>query len=272
MRVSFLASELDPAGTLMASILEELDPSLPGIELSLTLVDREVLYLESPKEAGLSEVDLVVVLSRHSGTPGYPIITTHAPGNFSEAKFGGRPGVLGVSAPLFMKAFLIEAAARARGTGYEVHQEPTHHGPTLDVPLAFVEVGCSPREWGDREAARIVVESSLAALSALPVMDAIPAAAFGGPHINRHFTEVQLRTRYAIGHVLRKHDSDGAPADSVRQAFSRVSGGPARVAIVDWKGLRGAVRARLVEMFEEMGVEVLRVRRVLRGEGPQAEV
>ncbi|RLG47561.1 MAG: hypothetical protein DRO06_02640, partial [Thermoproteota archaeon] len=146
------------------------------------------------------------------------------------------------------------------------------HGPTLDVPLAFVEVGCTPREWRDAEAARIVVESSLAALSAMSEIEAIPAAGFGGPHINRHFTEVQLRTRYAIGHILRKHDSEAAPAESVRQAFTRVLGGPARVAIVDWKGLRGAVRAALVGLFEEMGVEVLRVRRVLRGEGPQAEV
>ena len=268
-RVAFVASEVDLAANLMAEELIKVvgseEFSIGDAKAWISRPEQEVLYAESEGELGADGADLIVILSRHSGVPGRPIITTHVSGNFGDAPFGGDPHTLSVACPPFMKVFLQESERRAQEIGFDVGFEPTHHGPTLDTPLAFVEVGCSAEEWSNRNAAKVVVDSSLAALRRLISQGFAGftyAVGFGGPHINGYFTKIQLRSQeFAIGHVLRRHDSESASEEAVRLAFKR-NFGTTEVAIVDWKGLRGKERSRILGVLEEMGVRVMRARNI----------
>ena len=48
---------------------------------------------------------------------------------------------------------------------YEVSYEVTHHGPSLDVPAMFVELGSSENQWSDSKAAEAVAHSAMYAVA-----------------------------------------------------------------------------------------------------------
>ncbi len=271
-KVSLLYSLRDPAGRNMASEIgrrlgEQFNLGDKGIEL--ISFEREILYVKNCEELGVSDFDYIVVLSRHSGTHHRPIFTAHVPGNFGRARYGGESFKLGIAIPSLMKEYLIAASKRVGGTGYSVGFEPTHHGPTIDKPLAFLEIGCDEGAWNDPSGIKIAAESVIEALENWTTGKYIPAIAFGGPHVNDHFTRVEITTEYAIGHAARKLDAGWVDITMVKQAIER-NGEPPQVAIVDNKGLKGEDRERIESAIREIGLREIRVKRLLR-EGVEAE-
>ncbi len=45
------------------------------------------------------------------------------------------------------------------------HMKCTHHGPSLDVPTMFVELGSSETQWRDSKAAQAVAHSAMHAIA-----------------------------------------------------------------------------------------------------------
>ena len=234
-------------------------------EIFLRKVEGEALYAKEPKDLEGEGSDAIIVLSRHSGTPGGPIITTHVPGNFGPAIYGGEDRKISIAMPFFMKNFLRAVRSRAEGIGYPIALEPTHHGPSLDVPMAFVEVGSSEENWKDIRACKAVVLSVVEALSTRREQKFTPAIAIGGLHLNPKFTRLELTSEYAIGHFIRKLDTKYLDLDMLRKAINR-SVTKARVAILDWKGIKGEKRREIVELLENLNVRVIRTKNALRGE------
>ncbi len=269
-RIALAYSKRDPAGSGMARRIRDIageEFTLSDKKCELLELDREILYIREPPV----EFDYLIVLSRHSGTPDHPIFTAHVPGNFGRAKYGGDHFKLSVAIPSLMKEYLIAASRRAEGIGYWVGFEPTHHGPTLDLPTAFLEIGCDERAWNDEDGLRAASDSVLEAIESWRDGKFIPAVAFGGPHVNEHFTKVELFTEFAIGHAARKLDAEWVDEEMVRQAVTR-SSEPVGHAIIDNKGLRGEDRERIEEALRKLGVNIIRVRRVLRDETGAEEV
>ncbi|MGY0288099.1 MAG: D-aminoacyl-tRNA deacylase [Candidatus Methanodesulfokora washburnensis] len=256
-KIALAVSEEDKASVNIGRHVELL-LSEKEERIKLVRTNELHIYLKSHKELA-PWADAVIFLSRHSGSPGKPVITAHAPGNFANAEYGGEPGKLSIAFPYLMKLFLIEAEKNSAGSGYEVAMEPTHHGPSFDVPTAFVEIGSSEREWIDEKAGEIVAVSLLSALKKLDQSNFEVAVGLGGPHINHHFTEIQLRSKYAVGHILRNYDIDGASKSSVISAFER-SVPPARTAILDWKSLRSDHKSKIIPILEEIGVSIVKTK------------
>ncbi len=48
---------------------------------------------------------------------------------------------------------------------YEVSYECTHHGPSLNVPAMFVELGSSEKQWNDSRAAEAVAHAAMEAIA-----------------------------------------------------------------------------------------------------------
>jgi len=264
-RLALAYSKRDPAGSGMASEIKDMmgeEFSLSDKSCELIEVDREILYVN---ESYFEGFDYLAVLSRHSGTPNHPIFTAHVSGNFGRARYGGDHFKLSMAIPSLMKEYLISVSKRAEEIGYWVGFEPTHHGPTLDIPTAFLEIGCDERAWRDERGLKAAAESILEAIESWKEGKFVAAIAFGGPHINDHFTRVELFTKFAIGHAARKLDAEWVDGEMVRQAISR-NGEPTRVAIVDNKGLKGEDRERIEGALKDLGLEVIRVKKVLRDE------
>lgn len=206
------------------------------------------------------KVDAVIFASRHRSESGEPTLTVHWPGNTtSQADFGGNPKSLSFADPPRLRAALLalDEAHEARKLDYAVSLEATHHGPTeLGVPTLFVEIGSTEKEWNDLQAAGAVAEAIWkAATEPLPGKSAV---GFGGGHYCNKQSLAIRKDGYAFGHILSKYFFEEYDEGIVRMAFNRTMG-DCRTAVIDWKGVRGPDRARLLQTLNGLGIEVVRV-------------
>jgi D-aminoacyl-tRNA deacylase len=202
--------------------------------------------------------DLYVFLSRHSSKKGIPTLSVHTPGNLSEAKFGGKPNTVSVSPATALKNALKEMAklATQQNLDFEVSYECTHHGPSLDTPAMFVELGSSPEQWKDIKAAEIVSEAAVAALT--ENSDSPVALGIGGPHYNKKFTELALIDQWAFGHMIPKYTLDKIDLEMLRHCVERTFE-PVDSVVLDWKGIKSKHKFRIVSAVDELGLSLEKV-------------
>jgi D-aminoacyl-tRNA deacylase len=225
-------------------------------EIKLLFVNTEIVDTQFLSD--LFTPQLLVFLSRHSSVKGIPTLSVHTPGNLSEAKFGGKPRRVSISPAAAMKKSLLEMTRLRdeRGLDYEVSYECTHHGPSLDVPTMFVELGSSPEQWKDADAAVAVAHAAMAALSDGSSYSV--AVGIGGPHYNKKFTETALNTQRAFGHIIPKYALSEVDTEIVRQCVERTVE-TVGVAVLDWKGIKGADKPKVLAALEEIDVSSERV-------------
>ena len=252
---AILASARDPAGqNVIAKLLELFDfkrANIPNVreahvydDVLATTVDS-VLQLTSLPIAA----EEVIVASRHASESEKPTLTVHAPGEIEKRK-------LAVASPPTIKSAL-KSLARMRdefGLAYEVSLEATHHGPTkLDVPVTFVEVGSSQRQWQDEKAAEAAAYAIMEAATA-PI-EGRQAMGFGGPHYAPRHTDIVLRTDVCIGHIIPKYVY--VDEGLVRSAVERTRGG-VQLFVLDWKGLDASARVKIMKIATKIGATAVR--------------
>ncbi len=201
---------------------------------------------------------LLIFLSRHSSKSGKPTLSVHTPGNLGEAALGGLPRRVSVSPANAMRSALkaMKRAQEEMSLNYEVSYECTHHGPSLDIPTMFVELGSSPDQWKDLEAAEAVAEGALAAAANTEVCPAV--LGIGGPHYNGKFTAKALETETAFGHIVPKYAVREIDAEALRQCIDKTVERIQRI-ILDWKGISSNDKSRLLPLLDETGLEVEKI-------------
>lgn len=201
------------------------------------------------------ELDLVVFISRHSSESGTPTLSVHTPGNLGKAELGGLPRRVSISPANAMRNAL-RMMARLRSDmqlSYDVSYECTHHGPSLDVPTMFVELGSSAAQWNDPVGAEAVAQAAMEAVSAFGVSQAKAVLGIGGPHYNSKFTRIALENDLAFGHIIPKYAIEGIDIEIIRHCVDRTLE-KVDNAILDWKGIRGENKVSLVKMLTEIGL------------------
>ena len=100
--------------------------------------------------------DEVLFLSRHSAASGKPCLTVHPIGvldkSTSPLKYGGLSGYCPPPSPTFSAWLnLLDGIAELDGIpeGFSTSAEATHHGPVLNTPSLFIEVGSTELEWNN---------------------------------------------------------------------------------------------------------------------------
>ena len=202
---------------------------------------------------------LLVFLSRHSSASGTPTLSAHTPGNLTkEAKFGGIPEKISISPASAMKDALLEMAKLEEEIelDYKVSYECTHHGPSLDVPTMFTELGSSPKQWKDLKAAEVVAQAAMAAVSKRSKYRTV--LGIGGPHYNEKFTKIAITTKAAFGHIIPKYAIPHMDVQMIRQCVERTAE-TVESAILDWKGIRGADKGKLITTLEKIGLPIEKV-------------
>ena len=199
---------------------------------------------------------LVVFISRHSSQSGKPTLSVHTPGNFGDADLGGLPKVLSVSPALAMQ-IVLKAFMHYKETlnlDYEVSFECTHHGPSLNVPTMFVELGSCAEQWGDLKAAEAVGHSAMMAIANFTTFASSSAVlGIGGTHYNQRFTLMSLLGEAAFGHMIPKYAVHLVDAEMLRQCVERTFE-KVPLAILDWKGIRSEDKPNLRAALETVGL------------------
>jgi len=207
--------------------------------------------------------ELFVFASKHSSQAAVPSLTTHSIGNWGKAEFGGRDGIICRSPASLLKLFLQNLDAVAKSGSYtgQVVQEVTHHGPYLETPTAFIEVGSSEKEWSNLDYASMVADSLIGGLGDLALLEEngekhIPVIGLGGPHYASKFKDIMLDSQYAVGHICPKHSLGSLTPEMLRQALDACVP-QAKAVVLDWKGL-GEWKQKVVELLKSSDLEYFR--------------
>jgi len=239
-----VACEVDPASVNIRTALLGMtpwrevgrlgpSPVFEHGELTLLTLSEEHLYLDGvtallPQVSvlddhppgGIGRPEAVIYASRHRSAAGRKALTVHPIGNFAAADFGGRPGQLPPSAPALQSALLRALREAATGLPREVSFECTHHGPWLDTPACYIEVGSDESGWQDADAAAAVARAILTARQEpRPV-----AVGFGGGHYVPRFTDLAVKGRYDFGHMAASWALEAVGPRAVDMAMAATPG------------------------------------------------
>jgi len=227
-----------------------------GNAVKLVYIEQDSVNTQSV--AFPSSLSLLLFLSRHKSLSGTPTLSVHTPGNLGKADMGGLPRTVSISSANAMKEALKEmkAAQVKLGIEYEVSYECTHHGPSLNVPTMFVELGSSEKQWSDPEAAEAVARGALATASADTARSAV--LGIGGPHYNVKFTRKALETEIAFGHIVPKYAISELDSEILRQCVAKTVE-PVEKAVLDWKGITGADKAHLLGLLSTIDLKVEKI-------------
>jgi len=229
-------------------------------EVKLVFVKEEIIQTQFITD--YFKPQLIVFVSRHSSESGIPTLSVHTPGNLGDkADFGGIPRKVSVSPASAMKDCLTEMKRLKDELrlSYEVSYECTHHGPCLDVPAMFAELGSSLSQWKDLKAAEAVAQAVMHAISRHTKSSEYEAVlGIGGPHYNDKFTKYALGSKYAFGHIIPKYAVGQVDYSMVKQCIERCAE-KVEAIILDWKGIKSADKEPLMTILAKIKVPIQRV-------------
>jgi len=222
-------------------------------------LNEESVYAQNLPDF-FGNLELVVFISRHSSVSGTPTLSVHTPGNLGEAELGGLTRRVSVSPANAMRAVLktMMCLRVEMQLKYEVSYECTHHGPSLNVPTMFAELGSSPKQWNDLKAAEAVAHAAMKATSKLGESPAKAVLGIGGPHYSEKFTRIALESETAFGHMIPKYAVPYMNVEILRQCVEKTLE-KAEFVVLDWKGIKGEHKSKLVEMLEEIDIPFKKV-------------
>ena len=228
-------------------------------EVKLVTLNQESVYAQNLPDF-FSDLELVVFISRHSSESGTPTLSVHTPGNLGQAELGGLPRKVSFSPASAMQNALrkMKILTNELDLDYEVSYEGTHHGPSLNVPTMFVELGSSSTQWNDLRAAEVVAHAAMEAVSKFDDRTGRVVLGIGGLHYNAKFTQVALESDTAFGHMIPKYAIPEIDALIIKQCIERTLEKVDHV-VLDWKGIKGENKSFLVETLHELGMSFEKV-------------
>lgn len=263
MKLIVTSSE-DPASmNIRARLLEqpgwaergvfESHPVLVRGDFRMVQVDRihlEEDFVDDRVSASLNEpVEVVIFASRHRAESRIPTLTVHPIGNYSTADFGGEPGTLSKSAPQYMTSALRSLSINAKDLGFSVSFETTHHGPIVNSPAFYIEIGSYEELWERQDAAEAIAKTIHSIRDdGFPVIVCV-----GGGHYAPRFTEVALSRKVSIGHMAANYALDSLSPEMISQMSSK--SGSAKKVYFHKKGMPKPAYRTLRERFASCGIE-----------------
>jgi len=235
---SIIVSKRDPAGMNIQRFVPN------AIVLDSDTISAD--HLEKKYDS-----DLFIFASRHQSSSGILSLSIHVPGNWGRAEFGGRDHQLCIAPASFVKEGYLLLNKYGSSLGCEITMEQTHHGPIMDKPCFFIEIGSSQAQWEDEKSGRIIAKVISELIQKQPKYKA--AVMIGGTHYNHEANIINLKTEYAVGHVCAKHCLEYLTEDMIKQAIERTME-DVDLVILDWKGL-GKHKQRIVQLLEKLNIK-----------------
>jgi D-aminoacyl-tRNA deacylase len=257
-----VASKQDPAGVNITTNLSQFrkNPLVSAMDsnsrgFDFYLVEDDILHEENLDLSRFEKYDFIIFASKHSSAKDVRCLSVHCPGNWGSAEHGGKDGKASMGSALFNKQFfeiLNKNVKEYELKDYEISMEATHHGPLIDKPCVFVEIGSNENQWKDRKAGFILAKTINDVIESYednPYNEI--AVGVGGPHYCPNFKKIQLDSNFAISHViphyifpLNKEDL----REALKKTFEEVD-----LVLVDWKGIKNPEdRHRLTELLDKM--------------------
>ena len=242
-----MASKKDTAGVNITTQLSQFG------NFDFYLVEDDMLYNENIDTERIDRYDFVIFASRHRSEKEEKTLSIHSPGNWRNADFGGEKGKICPASAMFQKQIyekLNRNAEKFHLRDYKVTMEATHHGPLIDKPCLFIEIGSTETEWRDRKAGFVIaktIQEMIEDFKPNPYNEI--AIGIGGPHYCPNFNKIQLSSNVAISHVIPGYVmpiTEEMIKESMNKTLEDID-----FAVLDWKGLgKSENRQEVIDILE----------------------
>jgi len=228
-----------------------------GDDLLMQLPEKHLYAddLDKRAEAMGFRPDVVIFPSVHSSGSGMPALTVHPIGNYNDAEYGGKDRTLVKAAPHSMSASLRAIRDECTLEGFNICFEVTHHGPWLETPTYFIEIGSDMTNWTRKDAGE---------LQASVIRDTVPSEypvliGVGGGHYAPRFTEVALGFKADFGHMLPNYQMENRSDEEISLMLSHAAeASGTELAYLHRKSMKGPQAQRIKALGESLGLQWVR--------------
>lgn len=259
-----VASKKDKAGMNICTNLEQFreNPVLSSWSkkpsFDFYFVEEEIIFTENINLEKINQYDFIIFASKHKSEKGDKSLSVHAPGNFRKADYGGVQEKVCPASALFNKVLfekLNEQAKKFEINDYKLTLECTHHGPLIDKPCVFIEIGSTETEWNNRRAGFVIAKTIQETIEEFKENKYREiAVGIGGPHYCPSFNSIQLKSNVAIAHVISEYNmpiSESMIVEAIKKTYEDVD-----FALLDWKGLgKSEQRQLVIDILEENHIQ-----------------
>lgn len=194
--------------------------------------------------------DLFIFATKHQSKSGIHSLSAHVQGNWGKAEFGGQDKKVAKCPATYIREALLklEQLKNREKLDFEVVQECTHHGPYMEKPSMFIEIGSDETQWVREDAAKVIAETIIYLLD-FPAEQVKTIIGIGGQHTCTNFDKLRSQG-YAIGHVCPKYMLDQLEKHTLIQAVEQHVE-KVDMIVLDWKGL-GEHKEKIKEMTDDI--------------------
>jgi len=252
MRFAIIYSEKDSAGRNIIKNLRKLS-FLP--QTRIIKIKKEIIYFDINKH-NLKNIDFIIFASKHESLKKQNSLTIHAPGNFRNS-LGGINGKLS-NTSCFVLKYLFKELNKNPVPGYNITLECTHHGPSINIPCCFIEIGSTEEQWNDENAGRAIAKTiiSLQNYKQKNNKNYIPSIGIGGPHYCPNFNKIQLNSNYAIGHIFPSYNFP--LTQPILKEIEEKTKESVKLAILDWKSFKSEERKEIISLLNKFNLNYKR--------------
>ncbi len=258
-----VASKKDKAGINITTHLSQFQG-----QFDFYLVEESILFAENLDLEKINKYDFIIFASKHKSSKGKKSLTVHPVGNFRIAEFGGENGKLCKSSAIFQKQLFEKLQSNVKKynlKNYDVSLEATHHGPLINKPCVFIEIGSTEIEYKDRRAGFIIaktISETIENFKENPYNEV--AIAIGGKHYCQNFNKIQLNSNVAISHVISQYVFP-LKEEMVKEAIEKTDE-EIDFALLDWKGLGNLEqRGKILEILDKLYVSYKKTSNINKG-------
>lgn len=271
MKFAVLHDKKDQASNNIISCLKEhFLPQMQIIELA-----KESIHSENiDKQKELENFDFLIFATKHQSKENRNTLSLHAPGNWRNADYGGKPGKICKTSALALKYLFqkMQENKEEAKLNYELTLECTHHGPLIEnLPCLFIEIGTTQEQWQDKEAGKVIAKTIADFQHFQEYKTRLEkenkkiksCLAIGGPHYAPNFSKIQLSTKsnLAIGHIIPEYAlplSETMIAEVINKTQEHLD-----LILLDWKGCGNSEsRNKILEILNKTGISHERTERI----------
>ena len=221
--------------------------------IKLYLIKDDLIFAENIDKR--INADAFIFASKHRSKENTPSFTVHPIGNWSSADFGGKQKNLCPSSAILLKNLFVELNNNGKGRDFEITMEATHHGPYVEKPAVFVEIGSTEKEWQDVRNGEIIAKTIMSGINSQNNKCKITVGV-GGPHYCSNFNKIILSSDIALSHICPKHNLDKLDENLIQQLIQKTKE-KVDFILLDWKGL-GQEKQRILELLRSLNLEIRR--------------
>lgn len=245
MKTAIIICKIDPASM---NIYEHLQSYKLKNAFIHQIDDYHIFHENLDKEIN---ADFLLFCSTHKSRGDINSLCLHNIGNWGKAEFGGKDKTIcPVNASIFKTAF-IELNKLSKDK-FNVSIEQVHHGPYLETPSMFLEIGSTPKEYQDKERGEIMAKTIVNTLNNYS-KEYKSTILFGGQHYNTYANKILLNTDLAISYICAKHSlpdlDEGLFEQMMKKSKEKID-----FAILDWKGL-GTEKNKVLDLLKAFNLD-----------------